>query len=99
MLRAHMDGALDAVARVIEPHHDLVFADLDRAQLVEHRKERRGLDKAEPIAFNCAWTVRPSGVTGQRAMARRPRERRPGRRPVTCEAFGRVRVRVRRFAS
>jgi hypothetical protein len=31
MRGAHVDGAHDMVARVVEPHDDLVFADLDRA--------------------------------------------------------------------
>ena len=49
MFCAHMDDAVDMVARVIEPQHDLILADVDRAQLVEYRQDRRGLCRADPI--------------------------------------------------
>src|SRR4051812_41096644 len=49
MLCGHVDDAIDTVARVVEVHHDLVFADLDRTQLVERREERYRLDIAKPV--------------------------------------------------
>ena len=44
------DHALEAVARVVELHHDLVLADVDRTQLVEYGAERGRLDVAETVA-------------------------------------------------
>ena len=90
MRRVHVDGAHDMVARVIEPHHDLVFADLDRAQLVEDREDRRGLDRAEPIGDE----LRLSGTAFRRDRPARHgpesrAERSAGGRPMTLEALGR----------
>ena len=51
MLCAHVNDAIDMVARIVEPQHDLVVAELDRAQLVEYRQHRRGLRRADPIGF------------------------------------------------
>ena len=44
-----MDDTLGTVARVIELHHDLVFPELDRAQLVEYREDGRGIWIADSI--------------------------------------------------
>jgi hypothetical protein len=38
-----MDDSLGMVARVIEPQQDLVFPELDRAQLVEYGEDGRGI--------------------------------------------------------
>ena len=78
------------VARVIELHHDLVFAELDRAQLVEYREDGRGIWIADSIIGE----RRLSGAALRRDRPARhgPHRRaepRARRRPMTLEALGR----------
>ena len=90
MCGGHMDDTRGTVARVIELHHDLVVAELDRAQLVEYREDGRGIRIADSIIGE----RRLSGAALRRDRPARhgPHRRaepRARRRPMTLEALGR----------
>ena len=72
VLRVRKDGARDTVARIVEGHDDLVFADLDFAHFIQYRKERNGSASQIPSATVSASAARPSGVIGRHPYRRIP---------------------------